>query len=150
MQLNGQLLALAEGLARPVGLTATRWQVLGAVLRQPLTVAGIAPAMGHHPAERAAHGRPAGGRRPGQYLPNAAHRRAKLVQVTAAGLDAVRAITPAHRAAGEHLVAVIGAQELERAVEALRALSAALDQGRQPRATTLHGRAEITLAHLAR
>ena len=45
-RLNGQLLGLAEELTRPVGLTAARWQVLGAVLRTPLTVAGIARAMG--------------------------------------------------------------------------------------------------------
>ncbi len=32
-RLNGQLLAVAEELARPVGLTAAWWQVLGAALR---------------------------------------------------------------------------------------------------------------------
>ena len=31
-RLNGQFLALAEELARPAGLTAAWWQVLGAVL----------------------------------------------------------------------------------------------------------------------
>ena len=31
-RLNGQLLAVAEELARPVGLTAAWWQVLGAAL----------------------------------------------------------------------------------------------------------------------
>ena len=31
-RLNGQFLSLAERLAEPAGLTATRWQVLGAVL----------------------------------------------------------------------------------------------------------------------
>ena len=32
-RLNGQLLAVAEQLARPVGLTAAWWQVLGGALR---------------------------------------------------------------------------------------------------------------------
>ena len=45
-RLNGQFLALAEELARPAGLTAAWWQVLGAVLGEPLTVAGIAREMG--------------------------------------------------------------------------------------------------------
>ncbi len=41
-RLNGQLLEVSEKLARPVGLTAAWWQVLGAVVREPLPVAGIA------------------------------------------------------------------------------------------------------------
>lgn len=45
-RLNGQFLEVAETLARPSGLTAAWWQVLGAVLDDPLPVAGIARAMG--------------------------------------------------------------------------------------------------------
>ncbi|CAM5481421.1 hypothetical protein SALBM217S_07011 [Streptomyces griseoloalbus] len=45
-RLNGQFLAVAEELARPAGLTAAWWQVLGAVLGEPLPVSGIARAMG--------------------------------------------------------------------------------------------------------
>lgn len=45
-QVLGQVLALAEGLARPVGLTAARWQALGAVLSGPLPVSAIAREMG--------------------------------------------------------------------------------------------------------
>ena len=45
-RVNGQMLAAGEQLARPVGLTVARWQVLGAVLRRPLSAAGIAREMG--------------------------------------------------------------------------------------------------------
>ncbi|NEC75896.1 MarR family transcriptional regulator, partial [Streptomyces rochei] len=45
-RLNGRFLAVAEELARPAGLTAARWQVLGAVLSEPLPVSGIAREMG--------------------------------------------------------------------------------------------------------
>ena len=45
-RLNGLFLQVAESIARPVGLTAAWWQVLGAVLDGPLTVAGIAREMG--------------------------------------------------------------------------------------------------------
>src|SRR5699024_5955756 len=45
-RLNGQFLEVAESLARPVGLTAAWWQVLGATLTEPLSVAGIARVMG--------------------------------------------------------------------------------------------------------
>jgi DNA-binding MarR family transcriptional regulator len=45
-RLNGQFLEVAEEMARPLGLTAAWWQVLGAVLTRPLPVAGIAREMG--------------------------------------------------------------------------------------------------------
>src|SRR5690348_11338161 len=95
-KLNGQFLDLAEHLARPVGITATWWQVLGAVLTQPLPVPGIARAMG---ITRQAVQRTADllvGRGLAEYRENPAHRRAKLVAVTEAGRAAVAAIGPHH------------------------------------------------------
>ncbi|HEX5946394.1 MAG TPA: MarR family transcriptional regulator [Acidimicrobiales bacterium] len=126
-RLNGQFLALAEELARPAGLTAARWQVVGAVLREPLTVAGIARSMGitRQSVQRLADILAEEGLV--EYLPNPSHRRAKLVRPTEAGLAAVRRIDPAHAAAARRLVDEVGADELARAVEALAALSAALD-----------------------
>ncbi len=38
-RLNGRLLNAADRLTEGSGLTAARWQVLGAVLHEPLTVA---------------------------------------------------------------------------------------------------------------
>src|SRR5271156_3718865 len=43
---NGRLLLIGDRLARPVGLTSSRWQVLGAIEEQPLSVAQIARNMG--------------------------------------------------------------------------------------------------------
>ena len=126
-RLNGQFLALAEQLARPVGLTAARWQVLGAVLREPLTVAGIARSMGitRQSVQRLADVLVAEGL--AEYLPNPSHRRAKLVRPTEAGYAAVRRIDPAHAVAAHRLAAEVGLDELARAVRALTTLSAALD-----------------------
>ena len=45
-KVNGQMLTAGEQLARPAGLTVAWWQVLGAVLRRPLSAAGIAREMG--------------------------------------------------------------------------------------------------------
>src|SRR5262245_42519437 len=91
-RLNGQFLLLAEGLARPAGLTAARWQVLGAVLTEPLSVAGIARVMGitRQSVQRNADLLVADGL--AEYGPNPAHRRAKLLRPTGAGLAAVRRI----------------------------------------------------------
>lgn len=127
-RLNGQFLTLAERLAEPAGLTAARWQVLGAVLDEPLPVAGIARAMGitRQSVQRTADLLVADGL--AGYRDNPAHRRAKLVAPTAAGLAAVRAINPGHRAAAIRLAAALDPARWEHALTALRDLSAALDE----------------------
>ncbi len=126
-KLNGQFLALAEELARPAGLTAAWWQVLGAVLGEPLPVAGIAREMGlaRQSVQRVADILVERGL--AEYLDNPAHRRAKLLAPTAAGRAAIGRIGPAHAAAAGRLAAVLGDEALADAVAALRTLSAALD-----------------------
>jgi DNA-binding MarR family transcriptional regulator len=126
-KLNGQFLALAEELTRPAGLTAAWWQVLGAVLGEPLPVAGIAREMGlaRQSVQRVADILVERGL--AEYLDNPAHRRAKLLAPTAAGRAAIGRIGPAHAAAARLLAAVLGEEALADAVAALRTLSAALD-----------------------
>ena len=126
-RLNGQFLALAEELARPAGLTAAWWQVLGAVLGEPLPVAGIAREMGltRQSVQRVADVLVERGL--AEFRDNPAHRRAKLLSPTANGRAAVAKIGPAHAEAARRLVAVLGEQTLAAAVEALRTLSAALE-----------------------
>ncbi len=128
-KLNGQVLELAEELARPAGLTAAWWQVLGAVLDRPLPVAGIAREMGitRQSVQRIAD--LLVGRGLAEFEDNPAHRRAKLLTPTPAGRDAVRAITPGHAAAAQRLVSAMGgADGLAAALKAVHALSDALDR----------------------
>jgi DNA-binding MarR family transcriptional regulator len=127
-KLNGQFLALAEELARPAGLTAAWWQVLGAVLGAPLPVAGIAREMGlaRQSVQRIAD--ILVGRGLAEYRDNPAHRRAKLLTPTPAGRAAIARIGPGHAAAARRLTAVLGEEDLACAVATLRALSAALDE----------------------
>jgi DNA-binding MarR family transcriptional regulator len=126
-RLNGQFLALAEELARPVGLTAAWWQVLGAVLAQPLPVAGIARDMGitRQSVQRIADLLVEDGL--AEYRDNPAHRRAKLLGPTAAGRTAVERIAPAQRRAAKALANQLGADRLADALAAMRALSEAVD-----------------------
>lgn len=126
-KLNGQFLGVAEELARPAGLTAAWWQVLGAVLHEPLPVAGIAREMGitRQSVQRIADLLVERGL--AEYRPNPAHRRAKLLQPTAEGYQAVERIGPDHAAFAKRLVDEVGADELERAVDVLRRLSRALE-----------------------
>ncbi|CAL9498916.1 hypothetical protein SUDANB120_03404 [Streptomyces sp. enrichment culture] len=125
--LNGRFLALSEELARPAGLTAARWQVLGAVLREPLPVAGIARAMGitRQSVQRVADLLAAQGL--AEYVPNPAHRRAKLLRPTREGRAAVARIGPAHAAAATALAEHLGDEAFREVVAALDRLAAAMD-----------------------
>ena len=128
-KLNGQVLELAERLARPAGLSAAWWQVLGAVLGTPLPVAGIAREMGitRQSVQRIADLLVERGL--AEFRDNPAHRRAKLLVPTPAGREAVAAINPGHAAAAARLVAAIGgADRLGAALDALRSLSDALSR----------------------
>lgn len=130
-RLNGQFLAVAEELARPAGLTAAWWQVLGAVLGEPLPVSGIARAMGitRQSVQRIADLLVERGL--AEYRPNPAHRRAKLLAPTERGRTAISRVDPGHAAFAERLAQAYGATygeaELARAVEALERLSTVLD-----------------------
>jgi len=126
-QLNGQFLAIAEELAGPAGLTAAWWQVIGAVLREPLPVSGIARAMGitRQSVQRVADLLVAKGL--AEYRPNPAHRRAKLVAVTEAGRDAIKIINPQHAILAKRLADELGPEQFALTARVLTRLSTALD-----------------------
>ncbi|MFJ8668474.1 MarR family winged helix-turn-helix transcriptional regulator [Streptomyces sp. NPDC093600] len=128
-RLNGQFLAVSEELARPVGLTAAWWQVLGAVLREPQPVAGIARTMGitRQSVQRVADLLVERGL--AAYEPNPAHRRAKLLTPTPEGRAAVERLAPGHAALASRLADALGGQErFEETARVLERLSRALDE----------------------
>ncbi|MEV7994283.1 MarR family transcriptional regulator [Streptomyces sp. NPDC086077] len=133
-RLNGQFLAVAEELAGPAGLTAAWWQVLGAVLPEPLPVAGIARAMGitRQSVQRVADLLVERGL--AEYRPNPAHRRAKLLAPTEAGFAAVRRIDPGHAEFADRLAQALGEEEFEATVRVLERLSRVLDEVGMPAA----------------
>ncbi|WP_049560693.1 MarR family winged helix-turn-helix transcriptional regulator [Nonomuraea sp. SBT364] len=127
-RLNGQFLDVAEKMAKPAGLTAAWWQVLGAILYEPLTVAGASRVMGmtRQGVQRIADLLVEKGL--AEYLPNPAHRRAKLLSPTPAGRAAVARIDPAHQELADRLVAELGLQTARDCLAALQRLSDALDR----------------------
>lgn len=126
-RLNGQLLSVAEDMARPAGLTAAWWQVLGAILNEPLPVAGIARQMGitRQSVQRIANILVDEGL--AEYLPNPAHRRAKLLQPTDAGRKAVSRIDPAHADVADKLAGELSPAAFQETLDTLNRLSEALD-----------------------
>ncbi|MFG2194920.1 MarR family winged helix-turn-helix transcriptional regulator [Streptomyces sp. NPDC048639] len=131
-RLNGQFLGVAEQLARPAGLTAAWWQVLGAVLREPLPVSGIARAMGitRQSVQRIADLLVDKGL--AEYVPNPAHRRAKLLRPTDEGLAAVRRIAPGHAEFAARLADELSPAERAATVRVLERLSRALEAAGEP------------------
>ncbi|MFC9243192.1 MarR family winged helix-turn-helix transcriptional regulator [Streptomyces sp. NPDC057136] len=126
-RLNGQFLAVSEELARPAGLTAAWWQVLGAVLHEPLPVSGIARAMGitRQSVQRIAD--LLVGKGLAEYVPNPAHRRAKLLRPTEEGRAAVSRIGPGHAEFAARLAEELGAEGFAETVRVLERLSEAVD-----------------------
>jgi DNA-binding MarR family transcriptional regulator len=125
-RLNGLFLDAAEQIARPAGLTAAWWQVLGAVLDEPRSVAGIAREMGlaRQSVQRIAD--LLAGRGLVEYRPNPAHQRAKLVAPTSAGWDAIRALGGTQHEWANRVGGAVGEVDLQRAVAVVDALIAAL------------------------
>ncbi|MFI8003674.1 MarR family winged helix-turn-helix transcriptional regulator [Streptomyces sp. NPDC086010] len=126
-RLNGRFLAVAEELAAPAGLTAARWQVLGAVLAEPLPVAGVARSMGitRQSVQRIADLLVDRGL--AEYVANPAHRRAKLLRPTAEGRAAVSRIDPGHAEFAARLAGELGEEEFARTAATLERLSEAMD-----------------------
>ncbi|WP_340377311.1 helix-turn-helix domain-containing protein [Streptomyces sp. SS7] len=131
-RLNGQFLSVAEELARPAGISAAWWQVMGAVQREPLPVSGIARVMGitRQSVQRIADLLVGEGL--AEYRPNPAHRRAKLLAPTPEGLAAVARIGPGHAAFADRLAAAYGEAELAEAVRVLERLAEVLDDLEHP------------------
>lgn len=126
-RLNGQFMQVAEELVWPAGMTAAWWQVLGAVLYEPLPVAGIARVMGmtRQGVQRIADLLVERGL--AEYHPNPAHRRAKLLLPTEEGRAAVAKIVPGHQEFADRLMAELGLDGARECLQALQRLSAALD-----------------------
>lgn len=127
-RLNGRLLAVGEELAASAGLTAALWLVLGSVLEEPRTVADIARDIGvtRQSAQRTANVLVERGL--AEFGPNPAHRRARLLEPSREGRDAIRRIAPAHGAYARRFVAAIGTEEARRTLEATTALLDALQR----------------------
>ncbi|MCX4796536.1 MULTISPECIES: MarR family winged helix-turn-helix transcriptional regulator [unclassified Streptomyces] len=125
--LNGQFLAVSQKLARPAGLTAAWWQVLGAVLAEPLPVSGIARAMGitRQSVQRIAD--LLVGKGLAEYVPNPAHQRAKLLRPTEEGRAAISRIGPGHAEFAARLAEELGEAEFAETVRVLERLSAAVE-----------------------
>jgi DNA-binding MarR family transcriptional regulator len=127
-RLNGFFLHAGERLTAEVGLTTVRWQVLGAVLHEPLTVAAIARDMGltRQSVQRTADLLVEEGSC--EYVPNPAHRRARLLTPTDHGLDSIRQLAPRVTAWSKRVRESVGDDVVDAATVSVRELMSALSR----------------------
>jgi DNA-binding MarR family transcriptional regulator len=129
---NGLLLSAGDELAAPEGLTAARWQVLGAVelAERPLTVPQIARRMGL--ARQSVHATVRSLVEDGlvEFVANADHRRSPLVTATDRGKQVYRAVDMRQAVWVNELAAGLDEADLEVAARVIDALCQRLEQAR--------------------
>ena len=121
-ELNGEFLAAAETMTRPVGLTPAWWQVLGTTVDQPLPVAEIARRVGLGLARQSVQ-RVADllvERKWAVYRDNPTHRRAKLLEPSSAGRRALDRLRSAQHAWADSVGQAVGEDELRHALAVVR------------------------------
>ncbi|MBY4130760.1 MarR family transcriptional regulator [Rhodococcus fascians] len=114
-ELNGEFLAAAQDITEPTGLTPAWWQVLGATLDEPLSVADIARRVGlglaRQSVQRTANLLVDKGW--AVYIENPNHKRAKLLEPTPKGRETVAALRDAQHAWSDAVGAAVGKGELQ-------------------------------------
>jgi DNA-binding MarR family transcriptional regulator len=123
-RLRGALMESGEGLVRPIGITAARWQVISSIARaaQPGPVAHVARDMGlsRQSVQRVADDLVKTGLL--EYRPNPNHKRAPLLVLTKRGREAFEAATQKQVAWVNSLAAGIKPANICAAVKLLRQL----------------------------
>ncbi len=113
-ELNGEFLAAAEMISKPHGLTPAWWQVLGAVTREPLTVAEIARRVGlglaRQSVQRVADLVTEKGW--ATWQDNPAHARARLLTLTEQGRAALTSMAADQHAWADTVGSEIGLDDL--------------------------------------
>jgi DNA-binding MarR family transcriptional regulator len=127
-RLNGFFLHAGERLTAEIGLTTVRWQVLGAVLHEPLTVSAVARDMGltRQSVQRTADLLVEEGLC--EYVPNPAHRRAKLLSPTDRGLHSIRKLAPRVTAWSKRVRESVGDDVIDAATVSVKELMSALSR----------------------
>ena len=114
-RVNGLLLAWGNGLTSGHGLSSSLWQVLGAVSKEPMTLAGIARFMGltRQSVRRSAQLLEKRGLV--AFEPNPEHKRAHLVRMTDQGQEALARISADYHQATEAVAQSLGPKDADHA-----------------------------------
>ena len=127
-ELNGHFLAIAEHIATQANLTATRWQILGAVENHPFTQAEVARKMGitRQSVQRTSNQLIDDGLL--ETIENPSHQKAKLLRPTSKGYEVLSKITPFHKAYAEEFCNQVGEENMHEIVEKITKLNNIINQ----------------------
>ena len=127
LRLNGLIMRAGEGIARPIGQSSARWQVLGRAY-QPQTVAKMASEMGQarQSVQRVADALVADGLV--AYKDHPGDRRTKLAELTPQGLDVLERIYGRQVEWSKRIVARLGAAQLAQVADTLQEIGTALER----------------------
>ncbi len=121
-RLNGRLLGWSDAVAKDLGMTSARWQVLGTLVRAktPITVAEVARRMGltRQSVQRIADDLTTS--KHTSYVDNPDHQRWKQVAVTPAGKAVFQKLERRRKKWTKTIIADFSADELESAVNVLK------------------------------
>jgi DNA-binding MarR family transcriptional regulator len=126
LRLHGRLIAAGNAMARPLGQTESRWQVLAVIDRGPATVADIARVFGlaRQSVQRTADALAREGM--AAFEDNPKHQRAKLVRITRRGEAVLRRIEVAERDWADTIGEGFEERELRQAADLLERVRHAL------------------------
>jgi DNA-binding MarR family transcriptional regulator len=127
-RVNGLALEAGDALTESLGLSSTRWQVLGVVDHEPAPVANVARVMGL--ARQSVQQTADALERDGfiEYRENPHHRRAKLIALTPRGREALRKVEARQATWANQLAAGMDAKALRAAAEGLRQVRQRLEE----------------------
>jgi DNA-binding MarR family transcriptional regulator len=124
---NGRLLTAGDRLTKPFKLSSARWQVLGAIVEKPLSVAQIARNMGvaRQSVQRLADNLEKTGIV--EYAPNPDHERAKLVRLNDEGYRVVKALIQSQIRWANEIASTASSGEIASALSLMRKLRLRLE-----------------------
>ena len=116
---NGGLLAAGNKLTKPFGLTSARWQVMGPICEEPLTVAQIARRMGlaRQGVQRIVNDLEQAGFV--TFEPNVDHKRAPLVLISNTGKEVMTKIDKAQAKWVNKLARELSEKQIRQALKVL-------------------------------
>ena len=125
-QAAGEMRRTGEAIAREVGQTQARWQLMSVVSEGQWTVPDAARELGvtRQGVQRVADDLVAEGL--AVYAPNPRHQRSPFLELTAAGRDALARITAAARRSNQKMAKLFSAEHLLQTRDVLRQIVAAL------------------------
>jgi DNA-binding MarR family transcriptional regulator len=125
---NGRLLSAGDNLTKPFDLSSARWQVLGAIVDRPLSIAQISRNMGvaRQSVQRLADNMEKTGMV--EFVPNPDHQRAKLMRLSENGQQVMKRLSQRQIQWANKIASGASGEEIEAALALIGKLRLRLEK----------------------